>query len=226
MPWLDEIRFDESGLVPVIAQEALTGDVLMLAYANREALEKSHTSGEAHYWSRSRGALWRKGETSGNVQKIVEIRMDCDGDAVLYRVRQTGPACHTLAATCFHRSVGAEGAIEAADGDAHILTRVDQVIESRMRSPEEGSYTNYLLESGLDKVLKKVGEESTEVVIAAKNGSTDELRLESADLLFHLLVLLRVRELPLNEVWRELEERFGRAPRPRGSGTGRREKTP
>lgn len=213
MPWLDEIRFDERGLVPVVTQEASTGELLMLAYANRQALESTLSSGEAHYWSRSRGSLWRKGETSGNVQQIVDVRLDCDGDAVLYRVRQRGPACHTLERSCFHRRVDG-GELQAADSAGHILSRVEHVVAERAESLPEGSYTTYLFNEGIDKILKKFGEESTEVVIAAKNEDASELRAETADLLFHLLVLLRALDLPPEGVWNELEARFGRQSRP------------
>jgi phosphoribosyl-AMP cyclohydrolase / phosphoribosyl-ATP pyrophosphohydrolase len=213
MSWLDEISFDANGLVPVIAQEATTGELLMLAYANREALEVTRQTGQAHYWSRSRKELWRKGATSGNLQQVLEVRVDCDGDAVLYAVRQTGPACHTLERTCFHRRV-ADEALESAPLAGHVLARVARVVEERARELPEGSYTTYLFREGLDKILKKVGEETTEVVIAAKNGSPAEIRSETADLLYHLLVLLKARNIPLEEVWKELDARFGQAPRP------------
>ena len=214
MSWLNQLMFDPDGLIPVVAQEASTGELLMLAYANREALEHTLRSGKAHYWSRSRKALWLKGETSGNVQEVTEVRIDCDGDAVLYRVRQTGPACHTLHHSCFFRRFDGEE-LEDDGSPGHILARVDEVVADRMRNPKEGAYTTYLFEQGLDKILKKIGEESTEVVIAAKNGSADELRAETADLIFHLLVLLRARNLPLEEVWKEMDARFGRPPRER-----------
>ena len=214
MSWLDDIQFTAEGLVPVIAQEASTGEVLMLAFADRLALETSLRTGRAHYWSRSRNSLWQKGETSGHIQEIVEIRLDCDGDSVLYRVRQNGPACHTLEATCFHRVVQ-DGGLEVSHVSAHVLGRVDDVVRDRQANPKAGAYTTYLFEQGLDKILKKIGEESTEVVIAAKNGSSEELAAETSDLLFHLLVLLRVRNLPLKSVWKEMEDRFGRPPRPR-----------
>ena len=215
MSWLDQVKFDARGLVPVATQEAVTGEFLMLAYATREALEMTAATGRAHYWSRSREELWAKGDTSGHVQEIVEIRLDCDGDTVLYRVRQTGPACHTGARSCFFNVVVGEGAPREAALPANILARIDGIIEARRLSPEEGSYTNYLLEKGLDKILKKVGEEATEVVIAAKNGENDELRSESADLFYHLLVLLQERGLPLNDLLNELDSRFGRTPRER-----------
>lgn len=214
MDWLDELRFDSAGLVPVVAQDALTGEVLMLAYANREALARTLETGRGHYYSRSRQALWQKGETSGHLQEVAELRVDCDGDSVLYRVRQTGPACHTLERSCFHRAVE-DGALARAGTGGHILSRIEEIVRERSASRPEGSYTTYLFENGVDKILKKVGEEATEVVIAAKNAAPGELKAEVADLLFHLLVLLRERALPADEVWSELEGRFGRAPRER-----------
>jgi len=214
MSWLDAIRFDSSGLVPVVTQEVSSGEVLMLAYATREALEETRRTGQAHYWSRSRGEIWRKGATSGNVQDVVDVRVDCDGDAVLYRVIQTGPACHTLEPSCFFQRVEGDALREAPRG-GHVLSRVERVVDERARTLPEGSYTTYLFREGLDKILKKVGEETTEVVIAAKNGVGAELTAETADLLYHLLVLLRERNLPVAEVWNELEERFGRTPRER-----------
>jgi phosphoribosyl-AMP cyclohydrolase / phosphoribosyl-ATP pyrophosphohydrolase len=219
MSWIDQIRFDKEGLVPVVAQEATTGELLMLAYANREALEATVSSGRAHYWSRSRGELWRKGDTSGHTQEVVEVRVDCDGDAVLFRVEQLGPACHTQAATCFFRRVEEDGLVES-ESTATIMSRLEGIVRERAASAEEGSYTGYLLREGLDKILKKVGEESTEVVIAAKNGDLEELRSEVADLLFHLTVLLHERNLPQEAVWKELAGRFGRAPRPRTTRDG------
>jgi phosphoribosyl-ATP pyrophosphohydrolase/phosphoribosyl-AMP cyclohydrolase len=212
MSWLDSVAFDSAGLVPVIAQETDTGELLMLAYANRQALERTLETGQAHYWSRSRNALWRKGETSGNLQEVGEIRVDCDGDAVLYRVRQTGPACHTLQRSCFFRRVR-DGELEEAGTPGHILAAVDLVVAERQASPRDGSYTSYLFAQGTDKILKKLGEEATEVVIAAKNATPEELAAEAADLLFHLVVLLRARNLPMETVWKELGTRFGRVPR-------------
>ena len=212
MDWLDELRFDSAGLLPVVAQDASTGEVLMLAFANREALLRTLQTGLGHYFSRSRQALWQKGETSGHVQEVVEVRVDCDGDSVLYRVRQRGPACHTLERSCFHRTVEQDVLAHAGAG-GHILSRLDEIVRERQESRPEGSYTTYLFEKGLDKILKKIGEEATEVVVAAKNGDADELGSETADLLFHLLVLLRERGLPAEAVWSELERRFGKAPR-------------
>ena len=208
MSWLDTLRFDADGLVPVVAQDAATAEVLMLAYADRPALERTLETGFAHYHSRSRGALWKKGETSGHVQRVREVRVDCDADAVLYRVDQTGPACHTLERSCFFRRVQ-DGEPVAAGAAGHILDRLESIVADRDETRPEGSYTTYLFGKGLDKILKKVGEETTEVVIAAKNGDGGEIRAESADLLFHLLVLLRERGVPLADVWSELEDRFG-----------------
>lgn len=214
MSWMDAVRFDERGLVPVIAQEAETNAVLMLAYANREALQRTVKTGFAHYWSRSRAELWQKGATSGHVQAVVEVRLDCDGDAVLYQVRQQGPACHTGTRTCFGsrlRDQVWEDAADAADS-RHILSRVEDLLRARQTELPQGSYTTYLFGAGLDKILKKVGEESTETVIAAKNGDRNPLLAEVADLLFHLLVLLRHQDIEIAEVWAELEGRFGTRP--------------
>jgi phosphoribosyl-ATP pyrophosphohydrolase/phosphoribosyl-AMP cyclohydrolase len=221
MPWTDQITFDDRGLVPVVAQDARTGEVLMLAWANADALRLTQETGRAHYWSRSRASMWIKGETSGHVQEVVDVRVDCDADAVLYRVRQTGPACHTGERSCFHRTAeGAESGFGEAPDPRPMLARLEGIIEERERERPEGSYTTYLFAQGVDKILKKVGEEAAETIIAAKNGDNAELRSESADLLFHLMVLWRERGLDADEVWGELERRFGAAPRA-GSTEGR-----
>jgi len=212
MTWIDQITFDERGLVPVVAQDARTGEVLMLAWANREALEQTEKTGRATYWSRSRASLWVKGETSGHAQEVVDVRVDCDADAVLYRVRQTGPACHTGERSCFHRL--AEDGLSPAGDPRPMLSRLEEIIQRRERERPEGSYTTYLFAQGTDKVLKKLGEETAETIIAAKNEDNAELRSESADLLFHLMVLWRARGLDADEVWAELDRRFGAAPRP------------
>ena len=204
-----EIRFDERGLVPVIAQDATTDAVLTLAYANREALEKTLSSGEAHYYSRSRGELWRKGASSGNTQRVVEVRLDCDGDALLYRVEPRGPACHTGEETCFFTTVEGAG-IEAGDGERNLGQMVDRLaatISGRRREMPEGSYTAKLLGEGRERVAQKVGEEAVEVVVAAL---TDErLAEEAADLVYHLLVLLEERGVGTDEVARVLRDRHG-----------------
>ncbi|HEU0015202.1 MAG TPA: bifunctional phosphoribosyl-AMP cyclohydrolase/phosphoribosyl-ATP diphosphatase HisIE [Longimicrobium sp.] len=221
MSWIDRLTFDARGLLPVVAQDARTGEVLMLAWANAQALRLTLETGRAHYWSRSRGELWAKGQTSGNTQEIVDVRVDCDADAVLYRVRQSGPACHTGERSCFHRLAdGSDGSWGDAPDPRPMLARLEDIIAARDAERPEGSYTAYLFAQGIDKILKKVGEEATETVIAAKNGDNAELRAEAADLLFHLMVLWRARGLDAAEVWDELDRRFGQAPRP-GSAEGR-----
>jgi phosphoribosyl-ATP pyrophosphohydrolase/phosphoribosyl-AMP cyclohydrolase len=213
--WLEEVRFGADGLVPVVAQERLSGDVLMLAWANREALEQTLLSGKAHYYSRSRQTLWRKGETSGHVQQVVEIRLDCDGDAVLYRVEQTGPACHTGTRTCFSKAVRRDSSpqdesirpVEEEDPGGHQLSRLAALIASRARNPQPDSYTVSLLEQGRGKISQKVGEEAVEVVVAANSEDEHRLASEAADLLYHLLVLLQSRGVPLGAVLKELQER-------------------
>ncbi|MDB4948423.1 MAG: phosphoribosyl-ATP pyrophosphatase [Gemmatimonadetes bacterium] len=212
MSWIDELGYDEHGLVPVVAQDAATGEVLMLAWASADALRETQRTGRAVYFSRSRQALWAKGDTSGHVQQVREIRVDCDRDALVYRVDPQGPACHTGERSCFYRAADG-GELAAAADPRPVAGRVDEIVGQRFRERPEGSYTTYLFAQGLDKILKKVGEEATETVIAAKNDGTDELRSEAADLLFHLLVLFRQKGLPLADVWSELDRRFGAAPR-------------
>ncbi|HEY7027233.1 MAG TPA: bifunctional phosphoribosyl-AMP cyclohydrolase/phosphoribosyl-ATP diphosphatase HisIE [Gemmatimonadales bacterium] len=213
--WLEEVRFGADGLVPVVAQERLSGDVLMLAWANRDALEQTLLSGQAHYYSRSRRTLWRKGETSGHEQRVVEIRLDCDGDAVLYRVEQTGPACHTGTRTCFSKAVRRDSSpadesirpVEEEDPGGHQLSRLAALIANRARNPQPGSYTASLLEQGRGKISQKVGEEAVEVVVAANSEDEHRLASEAADLLYHLLVLLQSRGVPLGAVLKELQDR-------------------
>ena len=196
-----EIRYDERGLVPAVVQHAYTGEVLMQAYMNQEALELTLQTGKATFFSRSRQQLWVKGETSGNTQQVTSVAVDCDGDCILVKVLPAGPACHTGERTCFHHEI----ARLAPDG--HILDRLKAVIEDRRVHPQEGSYTNYLFDKGVDKICKKVGEESAEVIIAAKNRVHDEVQYETADLIYHLLVLLTEQEVPLADIWAELEKR-------------------
>ena len=203
---MHRINFEkQGGLVPAIAQEVHTGQVLMLAYMDKEAVEKTLQTGWAHYHSRSRNALWKKGETSGHTQRVVSVRLDCDGDALLLLVEQKGAACHTGERSCFFEPIQEE----QSSTDAHTLFELRDVIRERRRNPQEGSYTNYLFDKGIDKILKKVGEESAEVIIASKNDGTDELRWEAADLLYHLLVLLEEKELPFEDVLKELRGRRG-----------------
>lgn len=198
-----EIRYDEDGLVPVIAQDAKTNEVLTLAYANQEAVEKTVATGEAHYYSRSRSELWRKGETSGNTQRIVEVRLDCDGDALLYRVEPRGPACHTGERSCFFTPVYKESGEVPNLGQT--LTRLAGTIAGRHEEMPEGSYTAKLFQRGTGYAAQKVGEEAVEVVVAALEG--EKLAEETADLFYHLLVLLEERGVKPEEVARVLDER-------------------
>ncbi|MBF8377772.1 bifunctional phosphoribosyl-AMP cyclohydrolase/phosphoribosyl-ATP diphosphatase HisIE [Alicyclobacillus mali] len=244
---LARVRYDAAtGLVPVVAQDAETGDVLMLAYADREALKRTLATGYAWYYSRSRRAYWRKGATSGNVQRVVEVRVDCDGDAVLYRVVPEGPACHTGEQVCFYRRLVPDGvsseaskegglnpegaAVRAEEGDApaasdasgdvpgnvawdeSALARLWGVIDSRYRERPDGSYTTYLFTHGAERMGKKIGEEAVEVALAGLKAERDatakaEVASESADLLYHLLVLWRHVGVQPSEVWQVLEKR-------------------
>lgn len=198
-----EVKFNSHGLVPAIAQDARTGKVLMQAYMNKEAYDLTLETGYAHYYSRSRQKLWKKGETSGNVQKIVSVSLDCDGDSVLLQVEQIGVACHTGEYSCFFNTVQEKERI----ANSSLLYELYDVIADRKINPKEGSYTNYLFEKGIDKILKKVGEENAEVIIASKNPGTDELRYEAADLIYHLLVLMNEKGLSLTELFTELQSR-------------------
>jgi phosphoribosyl-ATP pyrophosphohydrolase/phosphoribosyl-AMP cyclohydrolase len=213
---LAKLKFDDRGLIPAIVQDVATGRVLSLAYMNRESLELSLRERQTYFWSRSRGRLWHKGETSGNTQRIERLEADCDGDALLVSVKPDGPACHTGQVSCFFeelfKSVSAPTDADPS-GKRQFLRTVDQllqVIKSRKAEMPEGSYTTYLFSKGLDKILKKIGEESVETIIAAKNGSKSELMMESADLLYHLLVLFVNEGLEIEEVLGELEKRAQR----------------
>ena len=207
-PSLDELQYGPDGLVPVIAQDVRTGDVLMLAWANREALEHTLSSGQGHYWSRRRQALWRKGESSGHTQEVAEIRLDCDRDTVLYRVRQSGPACHTGSRTCFVSRLERDGGLRTGpDGGGHLLERLRHTIAARATERPAGSYTVSLLDKGPVKASQKVGEEAVEVVVAANAESGERLASESADLVYHLLVLLESKGVALDAVWDALERR-------------------
>lgn len=205
------IKWDEQGLVPAIVQDAASKDVLMMAYMNQESLRLTLESGETWFWSRSRNELWHKGATSGHIQKVRSLKYDCDGDTLLVLVNQSGPACHTGQYSCFFNEVPVGGQAAAppqAEGDRFaMLSKLESVIAQRDAERPEGAYTTYLFEKGIDKILKKVGEETAEVIIAAKNRDNDELRYEASDLIFHLMVLLREAKLPLDDVMRELDNR-------------------
>ena len=202
---VDSLTFDERGLVPVITQDAASGEVLMFAYANREALEKTLETRQAHYFSRSRNELWHKGATSGHVQDIVEVRFDCDEDAVLYRVEQTGASCHTGKRSCFYRSLTDETSLSMGD----VMGLLERVVSERLKTLPESSYVTNLHERGLGYVAQKVVEEAGEAIVAALEQKDDELLEEAADLLFHLTVLLKERGLSLPQVTKVLEQRHG-----------------
>ncbi|ADI15702.1 bifunctional phosphoribosyl-AMP cyclohydrolase/phosphoribosyl-ATP diphosphatase HisIE [Truepera radiovictrix] len=201
----EALRFDERGLVPVVTQDAHTAQVLMLAYANREAVAKTLETGEAHYYSRSRGELWRKGATSGHVQRVVEVRVDCDADALLYRVVQTGAACHTGARSCFYRALTAR----AEPGIGEMMATLEDVVAARLAELPEGSYVTKLHARGLGYVAQKVVEEAGESVVAALTEARGELAGEAADLLFHLTVLLHESGSSLHDVAAVLAARHG-----------------
>lgn len=204
-----EVRWDRDGLAPVVIADATTGAVLTLAFANREALERTLSTSSTWLWSRSRGELWNKGATSGNTQRVVSVSIDCDADALLYRVVPDGPACHTGNATCFATTIPLDGAGEPPDGAqfASAVASLARTIVSRKAHPVEGSYTAKLFAGGVDRIGKKIGEEATEVVIAAKNADRGELVWETADLLYHALVLLAERGVSLDDVGAELSRR-------------------
>ncbi|KIL37683.1 phosphoribosyl-ATP pyrophosphatase [Cohnella kolymensis] len=204
----EQISWNADGLVPAVVQDAVSKEVLMLAYMNRESLQKSLESGQTWFWSRSRQELWNKGATSGNTQQIVSLHYDCDSDTLLVKVRQSGPACHTGAYSCFFTEVeGASPAVSAADDRFGPLSRLEATIAQRHAERPEGAYTTYLFDKGIDKILKKVGEETAEVIIAGKNRDAAELRAEAADLIFHLMVLLKEQDIPFDAVLGELEFR-------------------
>ncbi len=203
-----DLKFDDKGLIPAIVQEAAGGAVLMMAYMNRESLVKTLETGYTWFYSRSRQALWEKGSTSGNRQKVVTLRYDCDGDSLLVGVEQQGAACHTGEKSCFFRSLLDSEGDSPTDCFGPVMAELYRKLQERRENPQKDSYTNYLLDKGLDKILKKVGEESAEVIIAAKNNSREELIYETADLLYHLSVLLLALELNYEDIGRELQKRF------------------
>jgi phosphoribosyl-ATP pyrophosphohydrolase/phosphoribosyl-AMP cyclohydrolase len=216
---IEDVRYDAQGLIPAVAQDAETGEVLMAASMNAEALRLTLATRTAHYYSRSRGRLWKKGEASGHTQAVAEVLYDCDGDALLLKVHQTGVACHTGNRSCFFRRLAAPagpGAAGAAGPGAGVVRRVYDTLASRKVDPPPGSYVAALLAGGTDRILKKIGEEATEVVLAAKAGRPEGVVFEVADVWFHTLVLLAHQGIDVGEVFRELARREG-APR-RGEG--------
>jgi phosphoribosyl-AMP cyclohydrolase / phosphoribosyl-ATP pyrophosphohydrolase len=203
----EDLRFDEKGLIPAVVQDADSGTVLMLAYMNRESLALTLETGQTHFWSRSRNALWHKGGTSGHFQKVRTILFDCDADALLVKVEQTGVACHKGSYSCFTSVLGETGEIESGLGET--LGTLARTIHQRNLERPENSYTTKLLVGGIDRILKKVGEEAGEVIIASKNHRPEEISWEVADLLYHLLVMLESEGVPVSQIAGELGKRFG-----------------
>lgn len=238
---IQNLKFDDQGLITSIVQDDATGEVLMVAYMNSESLARTMQTGQTWFWSRSRQELWHKGATSGHTQQVTDIRLDCDGDALLVRVKPDGPACHTGERTCFFRGVNeADTLPKRDDKSASVIHQADsplslvnvaamdlgillqdlyRLIQERKDQRPEGSYTTYLFDSGLDKILKKVGEEAAETIIAAKNANDSESRkplsAEISDLLYHLLVLMVEREVSLQDVLNELSHRAGKPANPK-----------
>jgi phosphoribosyl-ATP pyrophosphohydrolase/phosphoribosyl-AMP cyclohydrolase len=199
---LNQLKFDERGLIPAIVQDAHTREVLTLAYMNAESLARTIETKETWFWSRSRNALWHKGETSGNTQRVVQVVPDCDGDALVVLVEPAGPACHTGARSCFQSSTTPQ------DGNLNqVLDRLYELVKDRKEKLPPDSYTTYLFTEGLDKILKKVGEEATETIVAAKNDVDEAFVAEVSDLVYHLVVLLVARGISLEQVRAELARR-------------------
>ena len=199
---INELKYDSNGLIPAVVTDAETGKVLTVAYMNAESLAITMKEGCTCFWSRSRGELWRKGETSGNVQHVVDITADCDRDALLVRVKKDGPACHTGSESCFNEVIYASEENSAFSPDALM-----ELIKGRKTEKKEGSYTSYLFEKGIDKILKKIGEESTEVIVAGKGGDKAETVYEIADLYYHVMVLMAEMGISNDDVMRELASR-------------------
>ncbi|XKI13297.1 bifunctional phosphoribosyl-AMP cyclohydrolase/phosphoribosyl-ATP diphosphatase HisIE [Sporosarcina sp. ANT_H38] len=199
---IDTLKFDENGLIPAIVQDDRTGNVLMLAYMNKESLQMTIDTKETWFFSRSRQELWNKGATSGNRQIVKNLSMDCDSDAILVQVSPLGPACHTGEVSCFYNRISDE--VVKTRSIVHDIT---DEIKNRRANPIEGSYTSYLFREGLDKILKKVGEETTEVVIGAKNRDKAEVTSELADLTYHSLVLMEELGVSVEDVKNELRKR-------------------
>jgi phosphoribosyl-AMP cyclohydrolase / phosphoribosyl-ATP pyrophosphohydrolase len=200
---IDGIKFDEKGLVPAVVQDVNTGKVLMLAYMNEESLKLTLETKKTWFYSRSRQKLWNKGETSGNFQIVKKMSYDCDGDTILLEVEPIGPSCHTGEESCFFNKM----LDEKVSSEKDILEKLYGLIIDRKENPVEGSYTNYLFNKGIDKILKKVGEETSEVIIASKNNSKEEMTYEISDLAYHLLVLMVNQGVTISDIKKELNKR-------------------
>ncbi|MEM1417712.1 MAG: bifunctional phosphoribosyl-AMP cyclohydrolase/phosphoribosyl-ATP diphosphatase HisIE, partial [Myxococcota bacterium] len=208
---LETLKWDDAGLVTVVVQDRFDGELRMLAHANAEALHETLRTGEAHFFSRSRQALWRKGETSGNVIRVVEVWVDCDGDALVYLAEPCGPSCHTGRPTCFFRPLGPEGFGEVTEGEraAPVLGRLEAVLAQRKAADDDGSYTARLLRKGPTKIAAKVREEGGELADALERESDARVVSETADVVYHVLVGLLARGLSIRDVEAELARRFG-----------------
>jgi phosphoribosyl-ATP pyrophosphohydrolase/phosphoribosyl-AMP cyclohydrolase len=207
--FLNEIKFDEKGLVPAVAYDVISGQVVMMAYMNKESIEMTLESGYCTYFSRSRQSLWKKGETSGHLQKLRAMKLDCDGDTILLEIEQEGAACHTGNKTCFYREYKDGQWVEAKENTsiARAMALEYGVVKRRAENPVEGSYTNYLFDKGIDKMLKKLGEEATEIIIAAKNPNPNEIVYEISDYLYHLMVVMAQKGITWDDVTEELARR-------------------
>lgn len=221
--WVNHLQFTAEGLLPAILQDSESNQVLMMGWMNRESLELTLETRQVWFWSRSRQELWHKGATSGHTQQVVSIAYDCDGDTLLLQVKPKGPACHTGAVSCFFQEVplAQEGIGKVLEKsllnsemqklDFSVLEGLLSTIQDRYENRPEGAYTTYLFDKGIDKIVKKIGEEATEVVVAAKNRDAKELVSEAGDLIYHLLVLLQNEAVPFGQVLEELEQRHGQA---------------
>jgi phosphoribosyl-ATP pyrophosphohydrolase/phosphoribosyl-AMP cyclohydrolase len=206
--FIKKVNFEKGrGLVPVIVQDASNGIVLMQAYMNEEALRLTLASGKTHFWSRSRGRIWQKGEESGHFSLVQNVTIDCDDDAILFKVQQIGPVCHTKKETCFYKPLVSE---EEKKVDSKILERIFEVVKERIRNPSEKSYVSRLTAKGGDAVLQKIGEESIELVLAIKEDNAKEITHEAADVLFHILVIFAKKGLELTSIFEELDRRHKR----------------
>lgn len=206
---LNALKFDAAGLIPAVVQNIETNEVLMVAYMNADTIKQTIETGRATFWSRSRQEVWVKGDTSGNYMYVKEIRVDCDCDCLVVLANPAGPACHTGNRSCFFRKIE-DGKLVEDNKDAvksDIFAREQAVVVDRKTHPEEGSYTNYLFDKGEDKILKKVGEEAAEVVIAGKNRDKDEISYEVADLMYHLTVMLVDNGMTWEDIYEEMERR-------------------
>lgn len=221
MGLIDKIKFDNNGLIPAIIQDCKDNTILMVAFMNKESVQKTLDTGLTHFWSRSRQKLWQKGETSGNIQKVKDIFIDCDTDTLLIKVEQTGPACHTNKRSCFYRRFNEKmDEIKDTELSSDMVKKVFDIIMDRKANPKEGSYVASLFKNGKDKILKKISEEAGEVVIASKDDKKEEIIYEITDLMFHLLVVMGYHNIAPEDIYNELEKRFNKPHKGQGKAKG------